>query len=198
MLLFRPTRIDGILASKRRNKTIAPYGSAATGGRSGGDGAGASSALAGASATFGRHIVVILNVAATITLWREAVRRPPKPKKRFINALLYSKPIARTHQPPKSIGEDFPSLVTEEDQLFFSDFADFAAVVNWFLTGEHVAGPGDCKSCQIPRSSLTFRTTPGSGGATRYSTIKPALAHSKSLTAFPTAPKHQICALTSN
>ena len=81
-------------------------------------------------------IIVFLNVMATITLWREAARRPPTPKKKVIAALLHSEPIAPKHQPPKTIGEKFPSLITEEDRLFFDDFEDFAAVVNWGLADE--------------------------------------------------------------
>jgi hypothetical protein len=88
-------------------------------------------------------IVVILTAMATVTLWREAARLAPKPKKKFLTALLHSEPITPKHEPPNTVsGEnDFPSLVTNEDRLFFGDFADFAAVVNWWLADEHVGSP---------------------------------------------------------
>lgn len=76
-------------------------------------------------------IIVFLNVIATIALWREAARKPPKPKKKFIAALLRSEPIVPKHQPPNP--EEWLSLMTKEDRSFFDDFADFAAVVNWWL-----------------------------------------------------------------
>jgi hypothetical protein len=82
--------------------------------------------------------IVILNAVAIITLWRAAARRPPKPKKQFIAALLHSKPILPKHRPPKVIGEAFTSLVSEEDRKFFKDFEDFADVVNWWFADEHV------------------------------------------------------------
>jgi hypothetical protein len=42
-------------------------------------------------------IIVFLNVAATITLWRTAARRPEKLKKKFLNRLWRGKPITRFH-----------------------------------------------------------------------------------------------------
>lgn len=86
-------------------------------------------------------VIVFLNLMATIALWRDAARRPPRLKNKFITELLDSEPIVPKHQPPKTIGEKFASLVTEEDRLFFGDFVDFAAVVNWWLADEYVGGP---------------------------------------------------------
>ena len=37
-------------------------------------------------------VMVILNTLATIVLWRTAMRKPEKPKKNFITALLRSNP----------------------------------------------------------------------------------------------------------
>ncbi len=82
--------------------------------------------------------LVILNLLAVFSLWRAAARRPAKLKKKFINELLHSKPIAPKHQPPKVIGEAFSSLVTDEDRQFFKDFEEFADVMNWWFADEHV------------------------------------------------------------
>jgi len=106
-------------------------------------------------------IILFLNVMATITLWRIAARKPPKPKKKFVTELLRSKPIAPKHQPPKSIGESIPSLVTEEDRLFFGDFADFAAVVNWWLADEHVGALFPSPWClqELPDTELELNSS---------------------------------------
>jgi hypothetical protein len=79
-------------------------------------------------------IVVILNALATFVLWSE--RRPEKIKKKFRKQLYDTKPITPKHQPPKAIGGKFESCVSEEDRVFFADFADFANVVNWWLADE--------------------------------------------------------------
>jgi hypothetical protein len=74
-------------------------------------------------------VVVFLNVMATITLWREAARRPEKPKDKFFAALLDSKPVTPRHQPPKAISE----LASDADRRFFEDFKDFAHIANMWL-----------------------------------------------------------------
>jgi hypothetical protein len=48
-------------------------------------------------------IIVLVNVGATIELWRRAARRPEKPKKKFLNRLWRSKPITPKHQPPAAL-----------------------------------------------------------------------------------------------
>jgi hypothetical protein len=79
-------------------------------------------------------IIVFLNVAATITLWRTAARRPEKLKKKFLDRLWHSKPITPKHQPPPPLEEVL--FVRKEAWLqFVSDFEDFANVVNWHLVG---------------------------------------------------------------
>src|SRR5215831_4387881 len=78
-------------------------------------------------------VVVLLNVMATIALWRVAARRPERLKKKFISALVRGAPITPRHQPPKAIGEGFDSLVGNDDRQLFKDFAEFADVVNWWL-----------------------------------------------------------------
>lgn len=107
--------------------------------------------------------LVFLNLAATVMLWREAARKPPKPKKKFISALLHSKPIAPKHELPKIIGEDFPSLVTEEDRLFFDDFTDFSAVVNWWLADDYVGGPWRLQELPGTELKLDFSDMPDFG-----------------------------------
>lgn len=82
--------------------------------------------------------LVILNVMAVVSLWRAAARRPARPKKRFIAALLHSDPIVPKHRRPKDSGEGFSSLVSDQDRQFFNDFDDFADVVNWWFGDEHV------------------------------------------------------------
>ena len=63
---------------------------------------------------------------------------PEKIKKKFRKQLYDTKPITPKHQPPKTIGGEFASLVREQHRAFFADFADFANVVNWWLADEHV------------------------------------------------------------
>jgi hypothetical protein len=78
-------------------------------------------------------VVVLLNVMATITLWRRAARRPEKLRKKFLNQLWRSKPITPKHQPPPPLEEGY--AVGKADLQFFSDFEDFANVINWRLAG---------------------------------------------------------------
>jgi hypothetical protein len=106
-------------------------------------------------------IIVVLSAMAIAALWKHAARKPPKPKKKFITALLHSEPIAPKHQPPKTIGDQFPSLVTEQDRLFFGDFADFADVVNWWLSDDG----GRWRLQELPETELEldFSDTPNFG-----------------------------------
>ena len=50
-------------------------------------------------------IIVFLNVAATITLWRTAARRPEKLKKKFLERVWDSEPITPKHE-PKDVAND--------------------------------------------------------------------------------------------
>jgi hypothetical protein len=83
-------------------------------------------------------IVAAINALATITLWREAERKPPRPKKEFLDKLMKSEPITPKHGPPKAAGGAYSTLASDDDRRFFADFADFADVVNWWLADEHV------------------------------------------------------------
>ena len=107
--------------------------------------------------------LVFLNLAATIMLWREAARKPQKLKKKFVTALLNSTPIAAKHEPPKNFDEDFPSLVTESDRLFFEDFTDFGAVVNWWLADECVGGPWRLQELPDTELKLDLSDSPDFG-----------------------------------
>jgi hypothetical protein len=81
-------------------------------------------------------ILVVLNLGVTFSLWRTAARRPPRAKKKFLKKLMHSEPITPKHDPPKVAGGQFASLAGDDDHRFFSDFAEFADVVNWWLSDE--------------------------------------------------------------
>jgi hypothetical protein len=79
-------------------------------------------------------VIVVLNVLATIALWRGAARKEPFLKKKFINALWYSQPIEPKHRQPEIIGEGWK----DQDRKFFADFADFAEVMNWWFADAEI------------------------------------------------------------
>jgi hypothetical protein len=83
-------------------------------------------------------IVAAINAMATITLWREAARKPPRPNKQFLKKLLHSEPITPKNNPPKVAGGEWASIADDDDRRFFADFAAFADVVNWWLADEHI------------------------------------------------------------
>jgi hypothetical protein len=83
-------------------------------------------------------IIVAVNAIATITLWREAARSPPRPNKKFLKNLLYAAPIEPDHERPKVIGDEYPSLASDDDRRFFVDFAEFVDVVNCWLAEKYV------------------------------------------------------------
>jgi hypothetical protein len=89
-------------------------------------------------------IVVFANAMATITLWQTAARRPEKLKKKFLNRLWRSKPITPKHEPPP-LEVNTPGVFgrKKETELiqFFSDFKDFANVVNEWLVDPYLIGP---------------------------------------------------------
>jgi hypothetical protein len=109
--------------------------------------------------------IVLLNVGATITLWRVTARKPEKLRKKFITVLMSSKPIVPKHQSPKSMGGQLENtfLVTQEDRLFFTDFVDFGAVVNWWLGDEDVGGPWRLQELPNTELSIGFSDTPRFG-----------------------------------
>jgi hypothetical protein len=108
-------------------------------------------------------IIVLLNAAATITLWRTAARRPEKLKKKFRKRLWDSEPIAPKHQPPAPLKEDAWG-VDKEDLQFFSDFDDFANVVNWWLADKEYGSPWRLQELPEPRlHALALPDSPSYG-----------------------------------
>jgi hypothetical protein len=89
-------------------------------------------------------IVVAVNAVVTITLWREAVRRPERPTKKFFNELTHSEPIVPKHGRPEKwtfvddayiakYARTSLGAVHRAQWAFFHDFVDFANVLNrWF------------------------------------------------------------------
>lgn len=100
-------------------------------------------------------IIVVLNVVATITLWRTAARRPEKLKKKFLNQLWRSKPVTPKHKPPPSLKEGEWGVEKKELQ-FFSDFEDFANVINWWLTDPDVYQDNPWRLQELPNAELTL------------------------------------------
>jgi hypothetical protein len=84
-------------------------------------------------------IIVIVNVLATIELWRIAARRPVKLKRKFRDRLWRGKPITPKHEPPPPPTADMfvptaDSIVNDAlPEQFPRDFEDFANVINWQL-----------------------------------------------------------------
>jgi hypothetical protein len=111
-------------------------------------------------------VIVSINVMATITLWRQAARRPEKLKKKFLASLRNSKPIVPKHQRPINIGGEYSNsfLVTKEHRLFFNDFADFAAVVNRWLAEDYFGGtPWRLQELPDTELKLGYREGPDFG-----------------------------------
>ena len=81
-------------------------------------------------------ILVVLNLGVTFSLWRTAARRPLRPKKKFLQKLMRSEPITPKHNPPKVAGGDYAVVASDAYRQFFSDFTEFADVVNWWLSHE--------------------------------------------------------------
>ena|SRR5215470_9101151 len=98
-------------------------------------------------------IAVLLNAGATIELWRRAARRPEKLKKKFLKQLWESEPITPKHEPPPPLKKDL--FVREAELQFFSDFEDFANVINSWLTDEYAYPHGNPWRLQeLPKSEL--------------------------------------------
>jgi hypothetical protein len=105
-------------------------------------------------------IVVFLNAGATITLWQRAARRPEKLKKKFLNQLWHSKPITPKHQPPAPLKPDEWGINSRVLQ-FFSDFEDFANVVNWWLSSD-IELDSPWRLQELPKSRLSRLGPPDS------------------------------------
>jgi hypothetical protein len=107
-------------------------------------------------------IIVLVNVAVTIELWRRAARRPERPQKKFLKRLFDTKPITPKHQPPP-LEFDTPGVAGKKAKTelmqFFSDFAEFANVVNWWLAEDYKRSPWRLQ--ELPEVDLRL----GYGGA---------------------------------
>ena len=99
-------------------------------------------------------IAVFLNAIATITLWQRAVRRPEKLKKKFLKRLFDTKPITPKHQPPPPLKEGY--ACGKKELQFFSDFADFADVVNWWLADEYKYSASAWRLQELPEVDLSL------------------------------------------
>jgi hypothetical protein len=99
-------------------------------------------------------IAVLLNAGATITLWQRAARRPEKLKKKFRKRFWNGKPITPKHEPPPPLEADAHGVGKEQLQ-FFSDFEDFAKVVNSWLADPDAYPHGNPWRLQeLPKSEL--------------------------------------------
>jgi hypothetical protein len=65
---------------------------------------------------------------------RRPVLKPPKLKKKFIEALLRSEPIVPKHEAPKDL---VGSMVSDDDRQFFADFREFGEVINRWLADKY-------------------------------------------------------------
>jgi hypothetical protein len=101
-------------------------------------------------------IIVLVNLGLTIALWLSAARRPEKPKRKFRNRLWRSKPITPKHQPPPPLDEKQYG-VDKETLQFFSDFEDFANVVNAWLAGPYTHHlSNQWRLQELPKSELSL------------------------------------------
>jgi hypothetical protein len=85
-------------------------------------------------------ILVVISASVTFTLWRNTNR--PKFKqlsKKFRKALWESDPIEPKHNEPKF--KPLRRSREERDAKFFSEFEDFADVVNWYLASDTITYP---------------------------------------------------------
>src|SRR5262249_33611353 len=99
-------------------------------------------------------IAVLLNAGATITLWQRAARRPEKLKKKFRKRFSNDKPITPQHEPPTALHADAHSVGRDQLQ-FFSDFEDFAKVVNsWLAVPDASRHCKPCRLQELPKSEL--------------------------------------------
>jgi hypothetical protein len=89
-------------------------------------------------------IIVVVNALVTFALWRSMRGKANRPKglnKRAAKLLWDSDPIIPKHNPPEVAGGRFASLVDADDYRFFTDFAQFADVVNSELADGYTQSP---------------------------------------------------------
>jgi hypothetical protein len=133
--------------------------------------------------------LVLLILFLTFVLWR--VQKPERLKKKFLTALLHSKPIVPKHQPPEGASEGFKisPFSPEGDQRFFDDFQDFANVMDWWWTGGPGRSPWRLQELPEPASNWATGICPCTGAAIPSSTIKSVSARSKYIAGCTTAQK---------
>jgi len=107
-------------------------------------------------------VIVAFNVLATIALWRIAVLRPAGLKTKFVNQLLHSEPITPVHERPPPLDRG-AWRVDDHVYQFFNDFADFADVVNQWLTEVAGGGPWRLQELSDTQLSLDFVDSPRYG-----------------------------------
>jgi hypothetical protein len=102
------------------------------------------------------YIIVFVNLALTIELSsRIAALRPEKLKRKFRNRLWRSKPIVPKHQPPPPLEKGY--AVGDAELQFFSDFEDFADVINSWLTDPyHHPHDSPWRLQELPKSDLSL------------------------------------------
>jgi hypothetical protein len=85
--------------------------------------------------------------------------RRPKLKRKFLNQLWDGKPITPKHEPPPPPEADMVMGVRNA-KLFFSDFENFANVINW-----HLVNYTPWRVQELPTSELSklARTSPAYG-----------------------------------
>jgi hypothetical protein len=108
--------------------------------------------------------LVLMNLLSTFALWRVALQKPERLKKKFLSALLHSGPIVPQHQPPKAaVG----SMAQDADRQFFDDFQDFANVMDWWWAADRGGGPWRLQ--ELPETDLKLRYTDMPVYGRRYS-----------------------------
>lgn len=108
-------------------------------------------------------VIAFASLAVSLSLWTSTARKPGKLRRKFLKDLLRSTPIDPQHRPAESAGPGYDSLVTDEDRLFFADFAAFAALLNrWFSERD-----GQCpwRLQELPETELklSFYDSPSFG-----------------------------------
>jgi hypothetical protein len=106
------------------------------------------------SALWTEYSFQILTVIVFSTLWQPS-RYGKEQRADQNNRLWESKPITPKHEPPPPLKKDTWNVGNEE-LLFFSDFEDFANVVNWWLADPDIYPHGNPWRLQeLPKSELS-------------------------------------------
>jgi hypothetical protein len=80
-------------------------------------------------------LLIIGGIVALIWLSQKVKNlQAPRLKKKFEKQLWEGGPITPIHNPPKAPGGNWGGRVTDAGRRFFTDFNEFADVVNWDLS----------------------------------------------------------------